>query len=72
MPLFKYRCRECDRPFEILTTGRPDDPVACPSCDAPDPAREFGLPAAGRPAPAATNCRGDGPPCGAAGCGRVG
>lgn len=72
MPLFVYRCRACDRPFEHLAAARSDDPATCPGCGAVDSERLLGLPAVGRPDPAvaATNCRGDGPPCGAARCGR--
>ena len=30
MPIFEYRCRECDRPFELFVTA--DRKPACPSC----------------------------------------
>jgi putative FmdB family regulatory protein len=73
MPLYQYRCRECDHGFEALVGGRPDEDVRCPECRAARPDRVIGLPAVGRVAPpAATNCRGDGPPCGAPWCGRGG
>ena len=32
MPLFEYRCRACDRPFEVLVTSRTGDSVRCPEC----------------------------------------
>lgn len=72
MPLFKYHCPTCDLGFEELASGRADEAVRCPTCDSDRPERVFGLPAVGRAAPAATNCRGDGPPCGAPRCGRGG
>lgn len=70
MPLFKYHCPACDHGFEELAAGRSEDVVRCPACGSDEPERVFGLPAVGRAAPAATNCRGDGPPCGAPMCGR--
>ncbi|MBX9625729.1 MAG: zinc ribbon domain-containing protein [Gemmataceae bacterium] len=70
MPLFRYHCEACDHTFEELTSGRTADAVRCPACDAGRVERQLALPAIGRAIPAATNCRGDGPPCGASGCGR--
>jgi putative FmdB family regulatory protein len=70
MPLHEYVCRTCDRPFEALVTARSADPVRCPACGGEDLERLAGLPSAGKSAGPATNCRGDGPPCGAVGCGR--
>jgi putative FmdB family regulatory protein len=32
MPLFEYRCRECDANFEKLTRHELADSVACPEC----------------------------------------
>ena len=75
MPLHEYACRTCDRAFETLVTAKTAaDPVKCPVCGGTDVERLVGLPTAGKPAgdPAATNCRGDGPPCGAPFCGRRG
>jgi len=71
MPLHEYRCQRCDHAFEILALPRETAKVACPECESEQIERQFGLPA--RPVaisgPAA-NCAGDGPPCGAAWCGR--
>ncbi len=75
MPLYEYRCRSCAKPFEALVGVRSNGEatVRCPSCDTDDVERLLGLPALGKviegPVPA-TNCRGDGPPCGAPRCGR--
>jgi putative FmdB family regulatory protein len=72
MPLYEYTCRACEHTFETLVGPRGDDEVRCPECDGAELDRLFGLPAPGRvtaSAPA-TNCRGDGPPCGAPWCGR--
>ncbi|MBA4064570.1 MAG: hypothetical protein C0501_12830 [Isosphaera sp.] len=70
MPLHEYACRTCDRAFETLVTAKTAEPVKCPVCGGADVERLAGLPTAGKPA--ATNCRGDGPPCGAPFCGRRG
>ncbi len=30
MPIYEYRCRDCDTEFEVLVRGT--DPVVCPHC----------------------------------------
>lgn len=72
MPLYEYRCRACHQSFELIVTTRTESSVRCPVCEALEPERLIGLPAPGRVVTEspATNCRGDGPPCGAAWCGR--
>ncbi|MFM8275116.1 MAG: FmdB family zinc ribbon protein [Gemmata sp.] len=72
MPLYEYACRKCEHTFETLVTQKTADTVRCPECDATDLEKLIALPAAGRvvDGPSATNCRGDGPPCGAPWCGR--
>lgn len=74
MPLFEYRCRSCDRPFEVLVTSRTADAVRCPACEGTEVERLLVLPAPGKVSDGgpATNCRGDGSPCGAPWCGRKG
>lgn len=71
MPLFEYHCHACQEEFEALVTAKAAEVVRCPKCDSTEVSKQFGLPSAkvvaGGPA---TNCRGDGPPCGAVGCGR--
>jgi len=72
MPLYPYTCDACGCEFEKVvpaTAGR--ESVTCPECESGKVTRGFGLPAAGVSVPTATNCRGDGPPCGAPGCGRM-
>ncbi len=72
MPLYEYICRNCSHSFEQLVTASQGEPRECPQCHQAALERLLGLPAAGRSVPAApaTNCRGDGPPCGAPWCGR--
>jgi len=77
MPLYEYNCRACGRPFEALVTARTAsaaEAVRCPHCDSSELDRLIGLPAPGKVVEGqpATNCRGDGPPCGAPWCGRKG
>lgn len=73
MPIYAFSCSDCETKFETLVarpTAEPD--VECPACGGMNLVREFSLPA--KPAPSQTtpltNCRGDGPPCGAEWCGR--
>ena len=74
MPLYEYNCRKCEHSFETLVTARTVAVVACPECQSTDLDQLIGLPAPGRVTAGnpATNCRGDGPPCGAPRCGRKG
>ncbi len=74
MPLYPFTCNDCGAEFEALVTRPMADPKAeCPSCGGGNLARGLGVPAKVS-SPAAdlplTNCRGDGPPCGAPWCGR--
>lgn len=70
MPLYDYACRACGHTFDAIVTTRTVASVACPECESADLERLLGLPAPGRVTDSATNCRGDGPPCGAPRCGR--
>lgn len=72
MPLYEYTCRKCQHNFETLVTSRTATKVACPKCESSDLDQLIGLPAPGRVTDnaSATNCQGDGPPCGAPWCGR--
>ena len=74
MPLYEYTCRKCEHTFEALVMARTAAAVQCPKCESTELDQLIGLPAPGRVADAKseTNCRGDGPPCGAPWCGRKG
>lgn len=76
MPLYEYRCARCERPFERYARTFNDRPD-CPSCGATDVTRLLstfavstgsGSRSAAEPSPG--GC-GEGPPCGAAQCGRL-
>jgi putative FmdB family regulatory protein len=73
MPLYEYTCRACAHTFEALVSTRVQVAVTCPKCEGAELDQLVGLPSPGRVTDAseqATNCRGDGPPCGAPWCGR--
>ena len=74
MPLYEFGCAACDHVFDALVTKVSGEPGHCPACGKAEVRRLIGLPAPGRvkDAAPATNCRGDGPPCGAPRCGRKG
>lgn len=71
--MYPYSCSGCGHEFDVLVTGSASAVVvACPECGGDKVERGFGVPAkpgAAKELPA-TNCRGNGPPCGAAWCGR--
>ena len=42
MPLYEYRCRECDHRFEVLqASGEGGETLHCPRCEAEEPQKEF-------------------------------
>ncbi len=42
MPIYEYRCQECDHRFEILQRlGEGSDGLTCPDCSAPRPEKMF-------------------------------
>ena len=42
MPLYEYRCPDCDHRFEVLQRlGAGSDEVTCPRCGREDPARQL-------------------------------
>jgi putative FmdB family regulatory protein len=69
MPIYEYRCRNCDTTFEALVRG--DDGVACPHCSSSSLEKlpSASLVSSGRTArPAGRTCcsreeRCDTPPC---------
>lgn len=36
MPIFEYRCNQCDKEFEKLVFRNDDTPVLCPECNGKD------------------------------------
>ncbi len=72
MPLYPFTCNECEAEFEALVARATAEPTAeCPSCGSTHVTRAFGVPAKiGTTDLPRSNCRGDGPPCGAPQCGR--
>lgn len=73
MPLFPYTCGDCGAGFEALVPRASAEPAdGCPVCSGHNVTRGLSLLAkvAVQTDPAATNCRGDGPSCGASWCGR--
>lgn len=77
MPLYEYRCGQCNLPFEKYARTFNDRPE-CPGCGGSDVARQLstfavstGHGAKSAPFSAASGGCGEGPPCGAAHCGRL-
>lgn len=76
MPIYEYRCSQCTRPFERYARTFNDQPD-CPHCGASEVTRllsTFAVSTHGGGAqrePAAFGGCGEGPPCGAAHCGRL-
>jgi putative FmdB family regulatory protein len=75
MPIYEYRCADCDRSFEALV--RPNDPLThCPHCNGSTFRRELsvftsGVPSSAADAPPTMVKGGGGGGCcgGACGCG---
>lgn len=42
MPIYEYRCRECEQEFELLV--RKDTVIACPACESEDLEKLLSLP----------------------------
>lgn len=69
MPIYEYRCRECETTFEVLVRG--SDAVACPQCGSSSLDKLLSAPVtlSGRTArPAGRTCCGreercEAPPC---------
>ena len=61
MPLYEYKCNECDTKFEELTM-RPDDRVTCPKCESENVMRLLSTFAAsgGSSTPSVPSCGGGG------------
>jgi putative FmdB family regulatory protein len=68
MPLYAFRCEDCEKEFETLV--RSNETPECPSCGGVRLSRQLSLiakPAAGEAAPASCAAMNGGSPCGA-GC----
>lgn len=67
MPLYEYRCTECDHSFEILQRmGEGADGLDCPSCGEPRVEKQFSTFAAGS---GSGTSNGVGASCGRGACG---
>ncbi len=48
MPLYEYKCKQCDAQFEVLqAVGATGDDLVCPECKTPKPEKIFSLFASG-------------------------
>jgi putative FmdB family regulatory protein len=57
MPLYEYRCRECQERFEVLQRlGANGDGLLCPRCGAGEPERVLSTFAAGGARESAPTC----------------
>jgi putative FmdB family regulatory protein len=73
MPLYEYTCKDCTHAFETLVFGRED--VECPECRSHNLEKLLSVPGLARVQDGGfPSACGDPslPPCGAAGCRRVG
>lgn len=71
MPLYQYTCNDCEADFELLVNR--GDKVECPKCESTDLEKLPSMPGIPQVKGDAGGC-GDLslPPCGAAGCRRIG
>lgn len=70
MPLYEYECQKCDHSFEALVFN--GETAQCPECSSTKLEKLLSVPSAGQAGPSnlPMSC-GEGPPCGAPGCGRI-
>ena len=68
MPIYEYRCRQCNAGSEHLLKKASDTPPSCPHCGAGDMERVLSAPSAftGNRSPGVSGlrCGGDAPCCG--------
>lgn len=64
MPIYEYRCRDCQTQFETLVSSTAVDSANCPSCGADEPKRLMSV-IAGM---GASSYQAEGPVCGAGAC----
>ena len=43
MPIFEYKCKECDAKFEVLVLGGSAGEVVCSSCGSPKVDKQFSV-----------------------------
>jgi putative FmdB family regulatory protein len=67
MPIYEYRCRNCERSFERLVNGQ--QTVACPTCDSADVTRLLSLFGLKSEQGFVASAGGGGCGCGRGGCG---
>ncbi|MDY6954735.1 MAG: zinc ribbon domain-containing protein [Thermodesulfobacteriota bacterium] len=48
MPLFEFRCVQCNAEFEHIVFSADEEPVKCPTCGAPHPERLLSVFSSGR------------------------
>jgi putative FmdB family regulatory protein len=41
MPIFEYRCSECNSKFELLTKTKSEEKVSCPECHSSETKKLF-------------------------------
>ena len=63
MPVYEYRCRDCDARFDWLQSRANDVPASCPQCSGTEVARQLSVFAV--PSPRAASVPG---PCGSTDC----
>lgn len=68
MPIYEYRCAECEKPFEMLVRAFREE-VQCPRCGSPRVERLLSTFAMSRPSGMAAAPSGGGCGCGRGGCG---
>ncbi|MGQ0678287.1 MAG: FmdB family zinc ribbon protein [Actinomycetota bacterium] len=70
MPIYEYRCRECELQFESLVSVSRAEHTACPSCGAAQPRRLMSVIAGMGGRSAGGSAMPSGPVCGAGACER--
>ncbi len=67
MPIFEFRCSDCEKTVELLLRNSDQKPGACPSCGREHLTRVFSAFAVGKNLPEVGRC---GNPIPSGGCGR--
>ncbi|MCP4582919.1 MAG: zinc ribbon domain-containing protein [candidate division Zixibacteria bacterium] len=56
MPIYEYRCNECDEKFELLRSCSDNSDIVCPKCGQGDVTKMFSAFAGGISGSAPSNC----------------